>query len=375
MIQFKRIQTMLPALAVLIAAGLVIGCGGGGGGTVTTTSTTSTATTSTATTATGTTSTATTSTATSATGTTTGLTDGGIAGVLMPNTIYYSEGVTSVRTIKPDGTGDALLATIPDTISAAVPNPVVVGQWFFAYRSSASGLYGIYRNASLTISGAVQIVTPTYSSVTSLQASPDGSTLFYVASTSLTPGQIFKVATISGTPLALDFAESAHLNMKGDYLVYGRYNATLGRAQIVKRSSADSATAAVLVNDSNDDLFPQWNRAGDKVVFKAALSPTGQDLFVVKSDGTSLLKITNTPGTDKLAASFSPDGTQVAFGAVNVDPAQTGIYKTGTTAVDSGTTLVKADSAISEQIYWTGTNGRSSLSSIAMIRSSKRRLR
>lgn len=372
--QFK-LQTWFPAFAVLCAAALVIGCGGGGGGTTTTaTATTATATastaTATATTATGTSATGTTATSTATTAST-GVTDGGIGGVLMPNTIYYAEGLTALRTIKPDGTGDALLANIPSTIVAAIPNPAVTGQWFFAY--GAAGTYGIYRNSTLDISGAVQIVPQTYDAVTSLQASPDGTTLYYVASTSSTASQLFKVATISGTPVALDFAESAHLNMKGDFLVYGRFESSLSRAQIYKRTTANSGTPVRLVNDANDDLFPQWNRTGDRVVFKSIVTAGTSDFYTVASDGTGLLRITNTPNQDKLAASFSPDGSQIAFGSVNVDPNQTGLYKTGTGSVNSATTLIKADSSISEQIYWTGTNGRGGFNAIAMIRSPKRR--
>lgn len=64
------------------------------------------------------------------------------------------------------------------------------------------------------------------------------------------------------------------------------------------------------------DTVPSWSPDGTKIVFQRTLSgPTSDELFVVNVDGTGLTNLTNTPGfsSDEYNPAWSPDGSKIAF--------------------------------------------------------------
>lgn len=361
--KLKSFLSALPGMSLVIAAAIVIGCGGGGGGT--TTATTATATTSTATTSTATTSTATTATATTSTATTsgaTGLTDGSISGVLSANTIYYTSSNNSIRAVNPDGTNDRQLITYDATlVQAAIPHPQVANQWLFSATPAAGGNYGLFRNSTLTTSGAIQIVAPNYNFIDSINVSPDGATVYFVGSVGTGINTLYSVPMTGGTPTRIDDADSAFLNMKGDYLLYSKLVGSAG--QLFKIGTAAGSTAIRITTDVKDYVSAQWNKAGDRIV--ASVAATDYDLYAMAKDGTSLVRLTTTPTISELAASFSPDGSQVAFTSLNNDSTQSGIYKMSSTAPGVAT-LVLLSPNVGGQIYWSGTNGRAPIHSFSL---------
>src|SRR5579862_4344873 len=182
-------------IAGFVSAGVlavVIGCGGGGGvgGTGTTTAT-----------ATGTTgATASTTTTTSSTGTT-----GSVTGSLPPNVLIYSfidpnDATFShvlVDYISPDGTGNTAYANYtngndttngPNTQPAyfwAAPNPTPAANksnaFAFSYMNATTGLWDVYTNTTVSITGAKQITTKSFSGVNTVQFTPDGTKLVFTA--------------------------------------------------------------------------------------------------------------------------------------------------------------------------------------------------
>ena len=58
--------------------------------------------------------------------------------------------------------------------------------------------------------------------------------------------------------------------------------------------------------------WPDWSPDGSRIVFAGA-GQQGYDLYLVKADGTGLVRLTDLPG-DELTPGWSPDGTRIAFG-------------------------------------------------------------
>ena len=354
----------IPYLALALVTSLVIfggaACGGGGGGTTTATD--------------GSTGPTTTTTS----GISTGMTDGGVGGVLAANKIFYWTGSNSIRSISPDGSNDTAVTSVSSNIISATINPVVANEYIFAYKPDAVSPIGIYRNSSLALAGATAIVSPLYDDVVSLQVSPDGKTLYFVGlPISTTVGNLYSVPMAGGTPTALDKAESAHLNTKGDYLVYSQYIDSLGRAQIFVRSSALTGTPIQLPSASSplafDTYLPQWSKKGDRLVFTGIPLGTAQrEVFVMDTKGKNLVQLTTTPTIDERSATFGPDDTTVAYTAINTDATKSGLYTASSTVAATGTTSVKLLTNLGDQIYWTGSNGRGIHGSFGMPRSLKR---
>lgn len=335
------------ALMMLLAA-MVIGCGGGGGGSTTV----------------GTTD-ATTDSTTDAT--TDATTDGttGTPGVLPNNVIFYQQSpdadTIEVRYITPAGAGDSLYAKLKPNYAGLALNPVSTTQRYFGFRTTSESPYGIFVNNKIDITGANPVVTANYDYIVSMQMSPDGKTLYYIAQTAGAGSpQLFKLAVNPiGTPVALDAAENFHLNAAGDRIVYSKLTGDELTAELYTRgvNAGDSATR--LTTNAFEDEWPQWNKAGNKIVFSS--TRTGSfHIFTMNADGTGATQVTGTAETDDLTPTFNEAGNMVAYlslGGSETSP--TAIYRVNTTAVDAGKTLVKAASDLFPGTYWTGTSGRS----------------
>ena len=80
-------------------------------------------------------------------------------------------------------------------------------------------------------------------------------------------------------------------------------------------AKADGTDLRQLTSNSDDDRHPAWSPDGDKIVFASdrAAGSTLSDLYVMNTDGTGQVAITNTPSVDETHPSWSPDGTKIAF--------------------------------------------------------------
>ena len=58
--------------------------------------------------------------------------------------------------------------------------------------------------------------------------------------------------------------------------------------------------------------WPDWSPDGSRIVFAGA-GQEGYDLYLMKADGTGLVRLTDLPG-EELYPGWSPDGTRIAFG-------------------------------------------------------------
>ena len=69
-----------------------------------------------------------------------------------------------------------------------------------------------------------------------------------------------------------------------------------------------------VVNTGLNDYLPDWSPNGKQIVFFATKWPNQkQDIFLVNSDGSNLIRLTNTPSIVDEDPRWSPDGNKIVF--------------------------------------------------------------
>src|SRR5687768_5367759 len=86
-------------------------------------------------------------------------------------------------------------------------------------------------------------------------------------------------------------------------------------------------TARRTVTDGPADFSANWSPRGNELVFTRS-TEAGRDVFTVRTSGTGLLRLTNTPDRFEFAPVWSPEGTQVALVGCPSDTNDCGIYVT-----------------------------------------------
>ena len=371
-------ETRIAGVLCAIFAAVIIGCGGSGGGDAgtgssatgttatgtTATGTTATGTTATGTTATGTTATGTTATGTTATGTTATGTTSGLPGFLPPNKILYSENSGSapqLKAVSPDGTGVQVIGTFPINVIAAVQDPNVSNQFFFAAGdvSGSGGPYQIFKgNSTLTTAGATLVSTQQFDYVSDLDVSPDGTTLVFTAApTASDPLKLFKMPTAGGAPVYLDDATYFSLAPNGTLIAYVKDD--LGTTNRIYTRGYATGSTPTAITGSLDISTPTWNHSSSKVLFPRSINGDPRDLYTVGASGGTITTLTNTPNLSELASTYNSDDTKIAYlaAANSAFPGASGIYVAASTGL-SAVQIVASDSLNFESIYWTNAQGR-----------------
>ena len=339
-------------------AALVIGCGGSGDGGstgLTATGTLATGTTTTATTATASTTSATTSTATTTTATTSTGTTGGDPGVLPKNKIFYDDlkaDAVEYRYIDPTGAGDTLYASLPFQFSGFSPNPVVASQYFFGAQASAGSKWRIYRNSTISLSGATnQTPNVSYDSIDGLQVANNGKFLVFLASSAGSASRMYYLAltTPLPDPVLVDDADRFHISPLSDQVVYSK--PVGGHGAIFTRPLPTGASTKVIDVEGKEDFDPQFNKDASKIVFSSDRNGPQFDLYLANADGTNVKRLTDTPEVSEAGASFNEAGTQIAYVASG---ATTSLNRLPLT----GSTVVLKESAGLSGTRWTGADGK-----------------
>jgi len=83
--------------------------------------------------------------------------------------------------------------------------------------------------------------------------------------------------------------------------------------------NADGSGHRQLTQDAFSDIHPSWSPAGNRIAFQSDRSENGRfELFTMSADGSDIVPITsglyNFDGYSPVSASWSPDGTRIAFG-------------------------------------------------------------
>jgi len=244
-------------------------------------------------------------------------------------------------------------------------NPAVKNQVVFGYSPSASTppLLGIYKNSSVSPTGATQIVTPTYTFIASIQVSLDGSFVYYIAAIGSGDTFLYKVPITGGTPVQLDTDQVFTANVdvvNGSMITYDKLvsysNGNILSAVFV-RSTASSATPIQLTNDSNSNYAcPQFSKDGTKIALESDKADSNFEVYVMSAtDGSNLTQITNDPTIAKqyTGVAYSADGTAVAYIGETA-----GVYKSPPIGNTGSSAQLVNDATVNDGLYWTSTTGR-----------------
>jgi Tol biopolymer transport system component len=286
---------------------------------------------------------------------------------------------TEFRYIKPDGTGDTSFATLPSNVAAVGLNAGVASRLVFAHRDNNAAKYGIYRNATVNMTGATTLVAPAYDFVSSLQVSSNGEFVYYVGTTGNVDA-LYKLPINGGAPTTLVTSGvfSAHVSLAGDRVAFSQIQSN-NRGAIFVRSTANVDVPVQLTDfegtDGFDADYPQFSKDGARIVFSSnRLSTITFDLWTVPSVGGNFQRLTNTPDADEIGASFNGTGTMVSFVAIDIDSEKTGIWRTSSTTVGGGRTALRLSSSVGSSTYWTTANGRASRGADLRLDQRRRRL-
>jgi WD40-like Beta Propeller Repeat len=74
-----------------------------------------------------------------------------------------------------------------------------------------------------------------------------------------------------------------------------------------------------LTTTSGTDWVPNWSPSGREIVFLRDETGLDDDIYVVRSDGTGLTRLTNTPTRDEVNPVWSPDHSRILFAGCGAD--------------------------------------------------------
>lgn len=93
--------------------------------------------------------------------------------------------------------------------------------------------------------------------------------------------------------------------------------------------NADGSAKKRLTDGTLTDRDPTWSADGTKIAFTRILSSGDWEIFVMNADGTGLKNLTNTPSNQERDPAFSPNGTKIAYtrgGCENPNAGGTCVY-------------------------------------------------
>jgi TolB protein len=78
--------------------------------------------------------------------------------------------------------------------------------------------------------------------------------------------------------------------------------------------SADGTQVRQITNDPAAKRELAWSPRGDRIAFVRARTSGLADIYTIKTDGSGLTDLTNDPSSTDSSPSYSPDGSQIAYG-------------------------------------------------------------
>jgi Tol biopolymer transport system component/DNA-binding winged helix-turn-helix (wHTH) protein len=153
----------------------------------------------------------------------------------------------------------------------------------------------------------------------------DGRNVFGLAWTNDSSGIVFssdrggtislwKVSILGGAPEHLpvggDNATNPAISHRGDRLAYSQGSASWNITRIDLKSSHGEATS--LLSSTEKDSAAQYSPDGKQIAFQSYRSGS-QEIWISRSDGNGLVKLTSFDGPLTGSPSWSPDGALIAF--------------------------------------------------------------
>lgn len=78
------------------------------------------------------------------------------------------------------------------------------------------------------------------------------------------------------------------------------------------KTVGQSGSSPILLPGTNDS-HPMWSSDGSKISFGRRIGTGPRDVWVMNSDGSNLVQLTNTPNQDEQHSDWSPDNSQIAY--------------------------------------------------------------
>jgi|GEM_PF-6521171 len=323
----------IAATAFVLLMALLIGCGGGGGG--------------------------------GGGGTTQTTASGSTAGVLPSNMIVFGEANGNgsdfgIFDITPTGTGlTTIAADVSGSILLYAQNPNLANSYILAAMPAGGTAYGIYLAKGPTLTGAKQLVAPTYSDVSSLAITQDSSHIVYTAADATGTSDLYTVSSSGGTPTNLGLSDGSTISpANNDTIAYVAPSSAIGgNDQVYTRSLKAGAAGSPtqVTTDSSMHLLPAWSRDGTQLAY---WEQGGTSLLMIDVLATNTVTtLTNPSGISPLGEAFSSDGTQVAIvGDLNFE----GVLETQpTNGTTDPTAIFNATQDVGLYgVYWTSATGR-----------------
>jgi len=185
-----------------------------------------------------------------------------------------------------------------------------------AFVSSRDGNYEIYlmdadgSNLKRLTNNTADDFSPSFS--------PDGNKIVFCTNRDGNY-EIYVMDTNGNHPIRLTNNVAADINPKyspdGNNIIFSS-NRDLNWGYELYLMKADGSSLSKLTNStgSSSDNYASFSPDGTKVIFSSdrEKSTWNYDIYIVNSDGTNLTRLTNSP-TSNYYASFSPDGTKIVF--------------------------------------------------------------
>jgi hypothetical protein len=89
-----------------------------------------------------------------------------------------------------------------------------------------------------------------------------------------------------------------------------------GSYDIYKRASNDTSGATeTLLTSTGNNIDPSWSPSGSYIAFASDRDDAAgvHDIFIMNTDGTGVVNLTNSPGVDDRAPEWSPDSLKLAY--------------------------------------------------------------
>ncbi len=96
----------------------------------------------------------------------------------------------------------------------------------------------------------------------------------------------------------------------GSLIAYGE---PVGRSFHIFTVDPGGGGRTQVSHGSGSDAWPDWSPDGMRIVFSRWKLGLGRDLYVMRADGSDLIRLRRTPRLNELEPSWSPDGRTIAF--------------------------------------------------------------